>query len=114
MSLQYSEPLSKVSATASGAQTVSFAISEGAHVLHSAQVSTANGYAEPVRLQVVYKYGDGTTQAVNLKTGYVYNNLPLCLDSPRRVVGPADIRATVYQLEASQFRFAVHFERELI
>lgn len=67
------------------------------------------------RIYYYYERGDESTVSLHLKSGWVHQNTPLTLDSPRRIVGPGDIYGAVYMQDAtSTFRFAVHYEKELV
>lgn len=109
------EPLTNRSQAGGGIRTVQFAIGEGNYILHTAAISTEEAYLQMGRIYYYYEKGGGDSISLHLKSGWVHQNTPLTLDSPRKIVGPGYIYGAVYMQDAtSTFRFAVHYEKELI
>lgn len=109
------EPLTNRSQSGGGIRVVLFAIGPGNYILNAASVSTEEAYNQMGRIYYLYQMGDGSTVSVHLKSGWVHQNCPLCIDGPRKIVGPGWIYGAVYMQDAaSTFRFAVQYDKELI
>lgn len=82
------------SATGTGRQTTTYDLGEGRYRIYACSMNLAtssNLPPEPAHIAFQFRLGDGTYKSINLRSGYMGNDKPLCWTGPIDITGPGQL-----------------------
>ena len=74
-------------------------------------LNTEQGYLEEAHLAFDHALGDGTFKYSKLASGYVKEQLPLCISCTREIIGPGRLYSSIYHLEAHTHFLQILYEK---